>query len=232
MNVSGMGLKTFEQAAGFLRIHGVENPLDASAVHPERYPVLEEMARDLNCAVSELMAQPGLRDKIRLERYVTDAVGMPTLKDIMEELAKPGRDPRDQLEVFSFAEGIREISHLTVGMKLPGVVTNVTNFGAFVDIGVHQDGLVHISELADRFVRDPHDVVQVHRRVAVTVLGIDQERKRISLSMRNNPFKPSRTNSAAQDKRATKPTEKRQKHQRKTKSATNPFAEALKDWGS
>jgi len=232
MNVSGMGLKTFEQAAGFLRIHGAENPLDASAVHPERYPVVEEMARDLNCTVSELMAQSELRDKISLDKYVNDAVGMPTLTDIMEELAKPGRDPRDQLEVFRFAEDIHEIGDLAVGMKLPGVVTNVTNFGAFVDIGVHQDGLVHISELADRFVRDPHDVVQVHRRVAATVIGIDEERKRISLSLRNNPLKPRRTNSAAEDKRAVKPTGKRQKHQRRAKPASNPFAEALKDWGN
>ncbi|MFW6147324.1 MAG: Tex family protein [Thermodesulfobacteriota bacterium] len=227
MRVSGMGMKTFEQAAGFLRIHGAENPLDASAVHPERYPVVEAMARDLNCTVTELMTKSELRDKISLDRYVTDTVGMPTLTDILEELAKPGRDPRDHLEIFTFAEGIHEVGDLAVGMKLPGVVTNVTNFGAFVDIGVHQDGLVHISELADRFVRDPHDVVQVNKRVTATVIGIDEDRKRISLSMRNTPLKPRTKNSTGKP-----PGGKKEKHQRQSKSSSNPFAKALKDWGS
>ena len=187
MNVPGMGPKTLQQAAGFLRIRGAENPLDASAVHPESYPVVEAMANNLHCSVSSLMQESNLRRRIQLERYVTDSVGMPTLMDIMEELAKPGRDPREPFELFTFTEGVNEIADLKVGMKLPGVVTNVTAFGAFVDIGVHRDGLVHISQLADRFVRQPRDVVKVHQQVTVTVIGLEPERNRIALSMRENP---------------------------------------------
>ncbi len=188
--ISGIGPKTFEQAAGFLRINGAENPLDSSAVHPESYAVVEKIAGDLGCSIADLMHSAELRSKIKLERYVTDTTGMPTLLDIVEELAKPGRDPREPFELFAFTEGINTISDLQVGMKLPGVVTNVTAFGAFVDIGVHQDGLVHISELADKFVRQPHDVVRVHQKVMVTVIGVDLERNRISLSMRANPRAP------------------------------------------
>ncbi|MEE9611527.1 MAG: S1 RNA-binding domain-containing protein, partial [Desulfatiglandales bacterium] len=188
INCSGMGPKTFEQAAGFLRISDAENPLDASAVHPESYMVVEAMSGDLGCTIDDLMNDPGLRSRVKPENYVSDTIGMPTLNDIMEELAKPGRDPREQFELFDFTEGVNEISDLNVGMILPGVVTNVTAFGAFVDVGVHQDGLVHISELADRFVRNPHDVVKVQQKVMVTVIDVDLQRKRISLSMRKNPL--------------------------------------------
>ncbi|MBW2651249.1 MAG: RNA-binding transcriptional accessory protein, partial [Deltaproteobacteria bacterium] len=190
MKVQGMGAKTFEQAAGFLRIHGAENLLDASAVHPESYPVIETMAGDLGCSISDLMTSAELREKIILENYVSDTTGMPTLTDIMMELAKPGRDPREQFELFTFTEGVSKMADLEVGMKLPGIVTNVTDFGAFVDIGVHQDGLVHISALANRFVRNPHDVIKVNQKVSVTVMDVDIKRNRISLSMRSNPMEP------------------------------------------
>ncbi|MHB8844577.1 MAG: Tex family protein [Nitrospirota bacterium] len=182
--VPKLGPKTFEQAAGFLRIHDAPNPLDASAVHPERYPVVDAMARDLNCSVRDLMTDEALRTRIDLGRYVTDVVGLPTLQDIMKELAKPGRDPRERFEAFSFAEGISKIEDLTPGMTLPGIVTNIAAFGVFVDIGVHQDGLVHISELADRYVRNPNEVVKVHQHVTVTVREVDIKRKRISLTMK------------------------------------------------
>jgi len=190
MKIPGIGEKTFEQAVGFLRINGGDNPLDASAVHPESYPVVEAMAGDLGCSIPDLMASPDLRRKILLENYVSDTIGMPTLEDIMSELAKPGRDPRDTFELFTFTEGINNIEDLEVGMKLSGIVTNVTEFGAFVDIGVHQDGLVHISALADKFVRTPHDVARVHQKVEVRVIDVDLKRTRISLSMRSNPMEP------------------------------------------
>ena len=157
-------------------------------MHPESYPVVEAMARDLACQVEDLLKKQNLREDIRPEKYVTDKVGLPTINDIKSELEKPGRDPRQSFEVFSFAEGVHEMNDLEVGMKLPGVVTNVTNFGAFVDVGVHQDGLVHISHLADRFVKDPRQVVKVQDRVEVTVLDVDLARGRISLSMRKDPF--------------------------------------------
>ena len=184
MEVDRLGPKAFEQAAGFLRIRGAGNPLDASAVHPESYPIVQQMAQHAECSVQDLMKTPDLREKIRLADYVTEKVGLPTLKDIMAELAKPGRDPRETFEVFSFAENVNTMEDLAPGMKLPGIVTNVTAFGAFVDIGVHQDGLVHISQLADRFVKDPAEIVKVRQRVTVTVLEVDRERNRISLSMR------------------------------------------------
>jgi uncharacterized protein len=187
--VTGLGPKAFEQAAGFLRIRNGNNPLDASAVHPESYSIVDRMAADLGCTVSELMGNNELRSGIALDRYVSDAVGLPTLRDIMAELAKPGRDPRKQFEPFSFADGVNTLEDLSPGMKLAGIVTNVTAFGAFVDIGVHQDGLVHISQLADRFVKDPAEVVKVRQQVTVTVLEVDIARKRISLSMRSDPFK-------------------------------------------
>ncbi|MBU1319540.1 MAG: RNA-binding transcriptional accessory protein [candidate division Zixibacteria bacterium] len=185
--VTRLGPKAFEQAAGFLRIADSDNPLDRSAVHPESYHVVEKMASDLGCTVEDLMTDDSLRSKIDLKQYITDKVGMPTLRDIMDELAKPGRDPRSEYESFSFDESVQKIDDLEVGMVLPGIVTNVTNFGAFVDIGVHQDGLVHISELADRFVSHPSDVVKVHQKVTVTVLEIDLPRNRIALSMREKP---------------------------------------------
>jgi len=185
--VPRLGPKAFEQAAGFLRIRGAENPLDASAVHPESYPVVEAMAKDAGSTVRDLMTDHGLRKKIDLSRYKTDTIGLPTLNDIMNELAKPGRDPREQFEIFAFADGVTKIEDVRPGMKLPGIVTNITAFGAFVDIGVHQDGLVHISQLSNRFVKDPNDVVKVHQKVTVTVLDVDMTRKRISLSMKDSP---------------------------------------------
>jgi protein Tex len=183
--VHRLGPKAFEQAAGFLRIRGASNPLDSSAVHPESYPIVEAMAKDLNCSVTDLIVNADLRKKIDLSRYVTETVGMPTLTDIMEELAKPGRDPRKQFEAMNFADGVETIEDLKPGMRLNGVVTNVAAFGAFVDIGVHQDGLVHVSQLADRFVKDPQEVVKVNQRVSVTVVEVDTIRKRISLSMKS-----------------------------------------------
>ncbi len=184
--VSGLGAKTFEQCAGFLRIRNAKNPLDASAVHPESYSIVKSMAKDLDCSVTDLISNSALREKIKLENYVTDTVGLPTLIDIKAELSKPGRDPRKQFELFSFAEGINAIGDLEVGMELPGIITNITAFGAFVDVGVHQDGLVHISQLSDHFVKDPADVVKVHQKVKVRVLEIDIARKRISMSMKKD----------------------------------------------
>ena len=187
LKVPRLGEKAFEQAAGFLRIRGAAHPLDSSSVHPERYALVEKMAADLGCGVTDLMQKADLRAKIDLKQYVSADVGLPTLKDIMNELAKPGRDPRKQFEVFTFAEGVNDMKDLTVGMKLPGIVTNVTAFGAFVDIGVHQDGLVHVSQLADHFVRDAAEVVKVAQRVSVTVTEVDIPRKRIALSMKSKP---------------------------------------------
>ncbi len=187
LKVPRLGDKAFEQAAGFLRIRDAVHPLDASAVHPERYALVEKMAADLGCGVADLMQRGDLREKIDLKKYVSADVGLPTLKDIMNELAKPGRDPRKQFEVFTFAEGVNDMKDLTVGMKLPGIVTNVTAFGAFVDIGVHQDGLVHVSQLADHFIRDAAEVVKVAQRVSVTVTEVDIPRKRIALSMKSKP---------------------------------------------
>ena len=185
MNVPKMGPKTFEQAAGFLRIRAGENPLDASAVHPESYSIVNAMAKDLGCTVPDLMRSEELRKKIVLKNYATDAVGLPTLQDIMAELARPGRDPRETFEQVRFTDGVEKIEDVKPGMTLPGIVTNVAAFGAFVDIGVHQDGLVHVSELADRFIKNPGDVVKVQQKVMVTVLDVDPERKRIGLSMKS-----------------------------------------------
>jgi protein Tex len=184
--VARLGDKAFEQAAGFLRIRDAENPLDTSAVHPERYALVEQMAKDLKCSVNELMSNAPLRKSIPLQKYVTEIVGLPTLNDIMAELAKPGRDPREQFEAFSFTDGVNGINDLKIGMKLPGIVTNITNFGAFVDIGVHQDGLVHLSQITNRFIKDPNEVLKVHQKVEVTVTEVDVNRKRIALSMKVN----------------------------------------------
>lgn len=186
--VPRLGDKAFEQAAGFLRIRNAKNPLDASAVHPERYDLVEKIAKDIGAKVTDLMSSEELRSKIILKNYVSETVGLPTLQDIMDELSKPGRDPRQTFEVFNFQEGVNEISDLKVGMKLPGIITNITKFGAFVDIGVHQDGLVHLSHLADRYVNDPADVVSVNQKVEVTVMEVDIPRKRIGLSMKSDPF--------------------------------------------
>jgi uncharacterized protein len=186
-HVPRLGPKAFEQAAGFLRIRDGRHPLDASAVHPERYPVVDAMARDLGCSIQDLLRDGQKRSHIQLERYRTADVGLPTLQDILAELAKPGRDPRQQFTFFQFKEGVSKIEDLQPGMKLSGLVTNVTAFGAFVDIGVHQDGLVHVSQLADRFVKNPAEVVKVQQQVTVTVVEVDLARKRIGLSMRSNP---------------------------------------------
>ena len=186
--VPRLGNKAFEQAAGFLRIRDAQDPLDRSGVHPERYALVAKMATDVNSTVEDLMQRADLRQQINLKRYQTEDVGLPTLQDILQELEKPGRDPRDAFEVFQFAEGVHEPADLKTGMKLPGIVTNVTNFGAFVDIGVHQDGLVHVSHLADKFVKDPTEVVKVQQAVQVTVMEVDLPRKRISLSMKSDPF--------------------------------------------
>jgi uncharacterized protein len=184
--VPRLGDKAFEQAAGFLRIHNAENPLDTSAVHPERYGLLEQMAKDLKCTVKDLMGDATLRKSIPLQKYTSETVGLPTLNDIMAELAKPGRDPREQFEAFSFTDGVNAIGDLKVGMKLPGIVTNITAFGAFVDIGVHQDGLVHLSQITNRYIKDPNEVLKVHQKVEVTVTEVDVNRKRIALSMKEN----------------------------------------------
>jgi uncharacterized protein len=183
--VTGLGPKAFEQAAGFLRIRDGEHPLDGSAVHPERYELVDKMAADLGCSVLDLLKDGTKRAKIRPENYVTTEVGLPTLKDILAELSKPGRDPRQQFEAFSFAEGVEKMEDLQPGLKLPGIVTNVTAFGAFVDIGVHQDGLVHISQMSDDFVKNPADVLKVGQRVQATVMEVDMPRKRIALSLKS-----------------------------------------------
>jgi uncharacterized protein len=187
LKVKRLGPKAYEQAAGFLRIRDAANPLDASAVHPESYGIAERMAEDLDCTVTELMARPDLRSQIRVERYISDSIGLPTLTDILEELAKPGRDPRQQFEVFGFDESVTKLEDLQPGMRLPGIVTNVTAFGAFVDVGVHQDGLVHVSQLADHFVKNPTEAVKVGQKVQVTVLEVDLVRRRIGLSMKSKP---------------------------------------------
>ena len=182
--VPRLGPSAFEQCAGFLRIPGAINPLDNSAVHPESYAIVEQMAKDQGCSVGDLINDKAKRGAIDIKRYVNDTVGLPTLTDIMKELEKPGRDPREQIEVFEFAKGIETVDDLAEGMELPGIVTNITAFGAFVDIGVHQDGLVHISQMADKYVKDPNQIVKLHQHVRVRVLEVDRRRNRISLSMR------------------------------------------------
>lgn len=191
LKVGRLGPKAYEQCAGFLRIRGGDEVLDASAVHPERYEIVHKMAKDLGCEIADLMGASGQekRKMIKIETYVSADVGLPTLKDIIEELAKPGRDPRKEFEFFKFSDEVHEMSDLKEGMRLPGIVTNVTAFGAFVDIGVHQDGLVHVSHLSDQFVTNASDVVKVQQRVMVTVLEVDIPRKRIALSMKTNPEK-------------------------------------------
>jgi protein Tex len=223
-----LGPKAFEQAAGFLRIPGAKNPLDASAVHPESYKIVDVMATDQSCSVADLMTSEEHRSGLDLSRYVSDKAGMPTLRDIVAELAKPGRDPRSEFEAFSFAEGVEKIEDLKPGMKLPGIVTNVAAFGAFVDLGVHQDGLVHISQLADRFVRDPAEVVKVQQKVEVTVLEVDLPRKRISLSMK----KEAQGGMPESDRPQSRPAAREGGHsskagQRPQRSSGTAFAAAL-----
>lgn len=184
LKVPRMGAKAYEQCAGFLRIPQAKNPLDNSAVHPESYPIVEQMAKDLNCTVADLIKDKELRSKIDLKKYVTDTVGLPTLTDILQELDKPGRDPRQKIQVFEFDKNVRTLDDLQEGMELPGIVTNITNFGCFVDIGIKENGLVHVSQLTDRFVSNPADVVRIHQHVRVKVMSIDHERKRIQLTMK------------------------------------------------
>lgn len=182
--VARLGPSAFEQCAGFLRIPGARNPLDNSAVHPESYHIVEQMAKDNHCTVAQLIGDAAKRKAVDIKKYVTDTVGMPTLTDIMAELEKPGRDPREQIEEFEFDKNVTSVDDLVAGMVLPGIVTNITNFGAFVDVGVHQDGLVHVSQLADRYVADPTQVVKLHQHVKVRVVEVDRKRNRISLSMK------------------------------------------------
>ena len=235
--VPRLGPKAFEQCAGFLRIPGAEHPLDESAVHPESYHIAEAMADDLQCRLGDLMSDAKLRQKINVENYVSDTVGLPTLNDIMAELAKPGRDPRESFHVFEFADGVNTISDLTPGMKLPGIVTNVTAFGAFVDVGVNQDGLVHISQISNRFVKDPSAVVKVRQNVHVTVLQVDLERNRISLSMKGPADKgavaqkprPSRSQKAraARSKKDASTLLPPRKGKNGNRPFNNPFADLL-----
>ncbi|WP_072697731.1 Tex family protein [Desulfovibrio litoralis] len=234
LKVPRLGPKAFEQAAGFLRIHNADNPLDASAVHPESYSVVENMAKDLSCTLQDLIHKTELRKQIKAEAYVNEQVGLPTINDILKELEKPGRDPRKSFELFSFNDNLNSMEDLEIGMKVPGIVTNVTNFGAFVDIGVHQDGLVHISQLSDNFVKDPHSVVKVQQKVMVTVVELDIKRKRIALSMKSEPFaepreaktsgqsqqKPAHTNNAQNKKNAQPP-------KNQNTGFNNPFAKLL-----
>ncbi len=235
--VKRLGAKAFEQAAGFLRVRDSANPLDASAVHPESYAVVEKMARDQGCLVADLIADETRRRKIVLTNYVNASVGLPTLKDIIAELAKPGRDPRRRFENVVFAKGIEKISDLIPGMKLAGIVTNITAFGAFVDIGIHQDGLVHLSELSDRFIKSPAEVVSVSQQVEVTVLAVDEERKRIALSMKKNPGEKavekitSEKNQAKREKRKMQSADARPPVGNQGRATphpfNNPFVEAL-----
>jgi len=220
-----LGPKAFEQAAGFLRIRDGQNPLDASAVHPESYHIVSAMTDDMGCTVAELMKNSKLREKTDINRYVTDKVGIPTLKDIFKELARPGRDPRQDFEHFAFAEDLEKISDLEPGMNLPGIVTNVTAFGAFVDIGVHQDGLVHISELSDKFVKNPADVVKVQQKVEVSVLSVDLERSRISLSMKKISGKSAQK--ATSRPKSKNPKSRNENTRNKTTPFNNPFADLL-----
>jgi len=242
LDVPRLGPVAFVQSAGFLRIPDSENPLDESAVHPESYHIVDAMAKDLGATVEDMMKKSEIRNWIDISKYVTDTVGLPTLKDIIEELAKPGRDPREKFEEFSFAEGVEKIEDLKTGMKIPGIVTNITAFGAFVDVGVHQDGLVHISQMADRFVKKPADIVKVQQKIKVIVLEVDIERKRISLSMRTDAGQSAAGSSAIDKKkpiekksapRSNKPGKSQGKNRDKNRvkskkpAYNSPFAEAL-----
>lgn len=220
-----LGPKAFEQSAGFLRIRDAENPLDGSAVHPESYHIVDKMAQDLSCGVEDLMKDSAKRSRIDISKYVTEKTGIPTLRDIMEELAKPGRDPREDFEEFAFESGVEKIEDLRSGMKLPGIVTNVTAFGAFVDVGVHQDGLVHVSEISDRYVRDPADIVKVHQKVTVTVIDVDVDRKRISLSLKTVPGRKEKHEKMSEKKPAQKPAKSEKP---KNLPFNNPFGKLLK----
>ena len=225
--VAGLGPKAFEQAAGFLRIRGGSHPLDASAVHPERYDLVDKMAADLGCSVPDLLRDASKRAKISLEKYLTPDVGLPTLKDILNELSKPGRDPRQQFEAFSFAEGIEKITDLQPGLRLPGLVTNVTAFGAFIDIGVHQDGLVHISQISDDFVKNPAEILKVGQRVFATVVEVDLPRNRIALSLKT---KVDLTPRDARPKNAGSDREVRKFQDQNSRPSTPTQASSGPDW--
>ena len=226
--VPRLGEKAFEQAAGFLRIRDAAHPLDASAVHPERYALVEKMAADAGCSLPDLMREESLRKKIDLRKYVSKQVGLPTLQDILAELSKPGRDPRKAFEAFTFAEGVEKPADLTVGMKLPGIVTNVTAFGAFVDVGVHQDGLVHVSALSDNFVRDPAEVVKVGQKVQVTVMEVDLQRNRIALSMKSKPDFEPRQNRGAPGGNNRRPQQQRRDNRPQQQAPGNDwFSQAM-----
>jgi uncharacterized protein len=225
--VPRLGPRAFEQSAGFLRIPEGKHPLDASAVHPERYALVDQMAKDLGCAVKDLLADASLRERIPVDHYVSEDVGLPTLRDILAELAKPGRDPRKQFELFQFSGEVSTLEDLQPGMRLPGIVTNVTAFGAFVDIGVHQDGLVHISQLADRFVNDPNEVIRVHQAVSVMVVEVDIPRKRISLSMRSDATPGGRENTAGKESRPQR--KEQQTRSTRPPRTTGPLSQDFRD---
>ena len=227
--VPRLGSKSFEQCAGFLRIKNGSHPLDASAVHPERYTLVNIMAADIGCSVSDLIGNKEKIKQVKLDQYISRELGLPTLNDIISELAKPGRDPRETYEEFAFASDVEKIEDLKPGMRLPGLVTNVTAFGAFVDIGVHQDGLVHISQLSDRFIKDPTQVVKVQQKVNVTVIEVDIERNRISLSMKSQIDSTLNQKSTRADIKRKSPKSKgplRRTSQKKP--FNNPFADLLK----
>jgi uncharacterized protein len=235
-SVPRLGPRAFQQSAGFLRIMDGENPLDASAVHPESYAIVDRMASDLGCDIQTLMSRPELRNQIDLSNYVRQGIGIPTLNDIVEEIARPGRDPRQTFEIFEFTEGIEKVEDLEPGMTLPGIVTNVTAFGAFVDVGVHQDGLVHISELSHRYVKNPADIVKVQQKVSVKVIDVDLERNRISLSMKTRPS-PAKSSAKKTRKRLSRKPRKRSSGPKKTTQKTpepfhNPFADLLNRTGN
>jgi uncharacterized protein len=183
LKVKRLGEKVYEQCAGFLRIPGAKNPLDNSAVHPERYQLVQKMAKDVSLTVEELIKSEEARGSIKVEKYVSDEVGLPTLNDIMAELAKPGRDPRASIKILEFSDEIKSIEDVKVGMELPGIITNITNFGAFVDFGIKQNGLIHVSKLSDKFITNPADVVKIHQHVKVKVLEVDMRRQRIALEL-------------------------------------------------
>ena len=227
LKVPRFGPKAYEQAAGFLRIRNGEQPLDNSAVHPERYKLVAQMATDLCVSLPELIAQPSLLDKIRLEQYIESDIGLPTLRDIVTELKKPGRDPRETFITASFREDVMEVKDLVEGMMLNGIVTNVAAFGAFVDIGVHQDGLVHVSQLADRFVKDPNQIVKVGQQVQVKVLSVDLQRKRIGLSMRSGAVEKSAEKPREQQARPKKPQPQKPQPQKQTESPVTDLAAAF-----
>lgn len=226
LDVPRLGAKAFEQAAGFLRVRGAEHPLDATAVHPERYALVERIARDLGLALDAMLRNEQAIARIDTARYVADGVGLPTLTDILSELRKPGRDPRETFEPPAFRADLTAPKDLSEGMMLEGVVTNIVAFGCFVDVGVHQDGLVHVSQLADRFVRDPNDVVKVGQKVKVRVMSVDLERNRIALTMKSEAGAAATTSSATRGSRGTGRDAPKPSATPNPRSASTPFVPA------